>query len=143
MIPGFQCPNMYCCPPKAQSSLIGGARVRGLGMRFLRLSWLPDGVWRLLPLLYLCLSLCRSGCLFSLLFFRFFSCSTSPSSLCLCVSIPPSLSQHPPIPLLHLSQVVFALVVISNPACLFLVLKNYERCSISPLTLVCCLRFLS
>lgn len=33
--------------------------------------------------------------------FPFFPCSTSPSSLCLCVSIPPSLLQHPPIPVLH------------------------------------------
>ncbi len=33
-----------------------------------------------------------SGCLFSLLFFPFSSFSTSHSSLCLCVSIPPSLS---------------------------------------------------
>ncbi len=69
--------------------LIGGVRVRGLGMRLPRLSWLQDGVWRLLLLLYLCAAL--AVCSLS-----FFSFSTSPSSLCLRVSIPPSPSSPSP-----------------------------------------------
>lgn len=73
--------------------LIGGVRVRGLGIRLPRLSWLQDGVWRLLPMLYLCAALaaCSLSCFF------FFHLTLLSLSLCLY----PSLSQHPPIPLLH------------------------------------------
>lgn len=69
-------------------------------------------------------------------------------SVSVSLSLPPSLS-IPQFnfsilsPLLSGTQVVFVLVVISNPVCLFLVLQSYQRCSISPLTLVCCLRFFS
>ncbi len=84
------------------------------------------------------LSLCRSGCLFSLSFFPF------PPHPPLSVSV--SLSLPPPVPLLRSRS-----PPLRHPGCFCacchlkscLVLQNYQRCSISPLTLVCCLRFLS
>lgn len=76
----------------------GAVRVRGLGSRLSRLSWLPVGSVSSPCFTPVCLTPCRSGCLFSRVFLLFF---TSPASLRFSVSIPPTLMQHPPVPPFH------------------------------------------